>query len=266
MPHELSSTSSTSHTPAGGRESEPEKSTSWPEGARSWAGACVAIAHCSASATFDLPLPLGPTITAMPWWNVSSTLPGNDLKPRMRMLLRYMRLGRAPGRCLPAPRGRRPARRPSCWAPSPSELDAAPTSAAVVNRRWCGGPEVSVSSYVTDAPRRASSSCSTVLWSTCAGARSRCARRTARRRPRRSRRSRSRTNTAPMTASTRGGHDALRTRSRVSISLGAQPAALRRPGRGRARSPGPRPRSWRARRPGPAPSPGHPSTCSGKRS
>ena len=38
---------------------------------------------------FDLPLPLGPTITAIPSWNCSSTLPGNDLNPRILMLFRY---------------------------------------------------------------------------------------------------------------------------------------------------------------------------------
>ena len=36
--HSLSNTSSTSQTPAGGRESVPPNSTSWPVGARSWAG------------------------------------------------------------------------------------------------------------------------------------------------------------------------------------------------------------------------------------
>ena len=37
-----------------------------PVGARSCAGDCTAIAHWSASAMFDLPLPFGPTTTAIP--------------------------------------------------------------------------------------------------------------------------------------------------------------------------------------------------------
>ena len=86
--HSLSSTSSTSQTPAGGRESVPPNSTSRPEGARSWAGDCTAIAHCRASAMFDLPLPLGPTTTAMPCSNVSSTPWAKDLNPRILNVFR----------------------------------------------------------------------------------------------------------------------------------------------------------------------------------
>ena len=92
VPHSLSSTSSTSQTPAGGRPSDPAKSTSWPVGARSWTGEETAIAHWSASAMLDLPDPLGPTTTAMPWSKQSSTLPGNDLKPRIRSAFRYIGL------------------------------------------------------------------------------------------------------------------------------------------------------------------------------
>ena len=114
VPHSLSSTSSTSQTPAGGRPSDPAKSTSCPVGARSWTGEETAIAHWSASAMLDLPDPLGPTTTAMPWSKHSSTLPGNDLKPRIRSAFRYIglafvelrrlrlpeRLERLPGRAL----------------------------------------------------------------------------------------------------------------------------------------------------------------------
>ena len=114
VPHSLSSTSSTSQTPAGGRPSDPAKSTSWPVGARSWTGEETAIAHWRASAMLDLPEPLGPTTTAMPWSKQSSTLPGNDLKPRIRSAFRYIglafvelaglrlpeRLERLPGRAL----------------------------------------------------------------------------------------------------------------------------------------------------------------------
>src|SRR4029078_5384497 len=92
VPHSLSRTSSTSHTPAGGRESDPAKSTSWPVGARSCTGDETAIAHWRASAILDLPEPLGPTTTAIPWSNTSSTLPGNDLKPRILSALRYIGL------------------------------------------------------------------------------------------------------------------------------------------------------------------------------
>ena len=92
VPHSLSSTSSTSHTPAGGRLSEPAKSTSCPVGARSCTGEDTAIAHWSASAIFDLPEPFGPTTTAIPWSKRSSTLPGNDLNPRIRNAFRYIGL------------------------------------------------------------------------------------------------------------------------------------------------------------------------------
>ena len=56
--------------------------------ARSWLGGCEAIAHCSASAMFDLPEPFGPTTTATPRSKRSSIGSRNDLKPRRRRALR----------------------------------------------------------------------------------------------------------------------------------------------------------------------------------
>ena len=124
---------------------------------------------------FDLPLPFGPTTTAMPCSKRSSTLPGNDLKPRMRSAFRYTLA--LPAGTLYAwletwSRWSRASRAASCSEPfllraEPRPSSCPATRARDVNQRWCGGPDTSAIAYVTDAPRRASSSWSTVLWSTC---------------------------------------------------------------------------------------------------
>ncbi len=81
MPSELSSTSSTSASWLALRPWPPPKMTScivWP---RTASGDCSPSAHRTASVTFDLPEPLGPTITLTPSANDSFVRSGNDLKP-----------------------------------------------------------------------------------------------------------------------------------------------------------------------------------------
>jgi len=51
---------------------------------------CSPITHASASTTFDLPEPLGPTTQVMPGSNTSVVLEAKDLKPRSVRLLRYI--------------------------------------------------------------------------------------------------------------------------------------------------------------------------------
>ena len=50
----------------------------WP---RTASGDCSPIAHSTASVTFDLPEPLGPTTTETPGANSSLVRSGKDLKP-----------------------------------------------------------------------------------------------------------------------------------------------------------------------------------------
>ena len=83
-PLSLSKTSSTSQLSAGVRPSAPLKRTSSGFSARSSDGASEPAAQTIASATFDLPEPFGPTTTATPGSNFSSSVSGNDLKPRRR--------------------------------------------------------------------------------------------------------------------------------------------------------------------------------------
>src|SRR5947207_4512008 len=59
----------------------------WP---RTASGLCSPSAQRTASVTFDLPLPFGPTITLTPGPNSSSVRSGNDLKPLRVIDFRYM--------------------------------------------------------------------------------------------------------------------------------------------------------------------------------
>ncbi len=83
-PLSLSKTSSTSQLSAGVLPSAPLKRTSSGFSARSSDGVSEPAAQTIASATFDLPEPFGPTTTATPGSSFSSSVSGNDLKPRRR--------------------------------------------------------------------------------------------------------------------------------------------------------------------------------------
>src|SRR6185503_19253304 len=84
-PLSLSKISSTSQLSAAVRPSAPLKRTSSGFSARSSDGVSEPAAQPIASATFDLPEPLGPTTTATPGSSFSSRASGNDLKPRRRI-------------------------------------------------------------------------------------------------------------------------------------------------------------------------------------
>ena len=66
----------------------------WP---RTLSGLCSPSAQSTASVTFDLPQPFGPTITLTPGENTSLVRSGKDLKPLIVIELRCMRRMRAPG-------------------------------------------------------------------------------------------------------------------------------------------------------------------------
>ena len=118
-------------------------------GARSWAGDCTAIAHCRASAMLDLPLPLGPTTTAMPWSKLQLDVLGERLEaPHANRLQIHPRSRSAyqPARAICASASRAA----SCsdaflLRPEPRPSSASSTSAAVVKRRSWSGPVVSTS-------------------------------------------------------------------------------------------------------------------------
>src|SRR5689334_24031099 len=86
-----SSTSSTSAPRAAWRPGAPAKITSCIDCPRTASGDCSPSAHSTASVTFDLPEPFGPTITLTPGPNSSRVRSGNDLKPLTVIDFRYMR-------------------------------------------------------------------------------------------------------------------------------------------------------------------------------
>src|SRR2546421_945903 len=81
-PAELSMTMLTSAIPSAWREGLPAKITSAIWAPRRARGPCSPRTQATASAMFDLPDPLGPTITLMPGVNSSVVLSAKDLKPR----------------------------------------------------------------------------------------------------------------------------------------------------------------------------------------
>ena len=122
-PSPLSSTSSTSADERACTPLPPPKMTSCIDCPRTASGDCSPIAHSTASVTFDLPEPLGPTTTDTPGAKSSLVRSGNDLKPLRVSDLRCTspprRLPCRRRRACPVPRGRPPARRASSTAPSP---------------------------------------------------------------------------------------------------------------------------------------------------
>src|SRR5439155_15299458 len=78
----LSMTILTSAIPSAGRAGVPAKITSLICGPRRARGPCSPSTQAMASTTFDLPDPLGPTITLMPGRNSSVVLSPKDLNPR----------------------------------------------------------------------------------------------------------------------------------------------------------------------------------------
>src|SRR5581483_12495648 len=93
MPSLSSRTSSTSATLPACRPGAPPKITSCIDCPRTASGDCSPSAHNAASVTFDLPEPLGPTITLTPGPNSSRVRSGNDLKPLRTIDFRYTVLG-----------------------------------------------------------------------------------------------------------------------------------------------------------------------------
>src|SRR4051795_10980425 len=93
-PSELSMVSDTSALPSGGRPGGPAKMTSSIFPPRSDFAPCSPITQASASTTFDLPEPLGPTTQVTPGSSCRVVAEANDLNPRSVRLLRYIR--RAP--------------------------------------------------------------------------------------------------------------------------------------------------------------------------
>src|SRR5438309_547909 len=81
VPSELSSTISTSAELRGCTPRPPPKITSCIDWPRTASGDCSPIAHSTASVTFDLPEPFGPTTTLTPSPKSSLVRSGNDLKP-----------------------------------------------------------------------------------------------------------------------------------------------------------------------------------------
>ena len=69
----------------------PAEITSCIEAPRIAPGLCSPSAQSTASVMFDLPEPLGPTITLTPGENSRLTRSGNDLNPFIVIDFRYMR-------------------------------------------------------------------------------------------------------------------------------------------------------------------------------
>ena len=86
-PAELSIVRLTSARPSAGRFAVPAKMTSSIFWLRTDFGAWAPSTHATASTTFDLPEPLGPTTTVTPGSSAMVVESANDLKPlRVRLL------------------------------------------------------------------------------------------------------------------------------------------------------------------------------------
>ncbi len=91
VPSLSSRTSSTSALRPACRPGAPPKITSCIDCPRTAIGDCSPSAQRTASVTFDLPEPFGPTITLTPGPNSSRVRSGNDLKPLRVIDFRYTR-------------------------------------------------------------------------------------------------------------------------------------------------------------------------------
>src|SRR2546421_12909861 len=88
---EFSSTISTSAALRACTPGAPPKITSCIEEPRTASGDCSPMAHSTASVTFDLPDPFGPTTTLTPGPKSSRVRSGKDLKPFSVSDFRYTR-------------------------------------------------------------------------------------------------------------------------------------------------------------------------------
>ncbi len=152
-PSELSITTSTSAWRRRPTPSPPAEITSCIEAPRTAPGLCSPSAQRTASVMFDLPEPLGPTITLTPGENWSLVRSGNDLNPFSEIDLRCMWgcLGSRSGRTQSGERAGQPSRRSSaasaatCSAafllrPEPLPTSSPARRAATSKVRSCGGP------------------------------------------------------------------------------------------------------------------------------
>ena len=89
MPSELSIVSDTSARPSAGLRSVPAKITSSIRAERTALGAWAPRTQATASTTFDLPLPLGPTTTVTPGSRRMVASSAKDLKPFRVSVFRY---------------------------------------------------------------------------------------------------------------------------------------------------------------------------------
>ncbi len=83
LPAALSMVNDTSVRPRAGRDDVPAKMTSSILAERNERGPCAPSTQVTASTTFDLPLPLGPTTTVIPGSNSSTVGSAKDLNPFM---------------------------------------------------------------------------------------------------------------------------------------------------------------------------------------
>ena len=93
VPSELSIVMLTSARPSAGRLAVPAKITSSIFWLRTDFGACAPSTQASASTTFDLPEPFGPTTTVTPGSRTIVVLSAKDLKPLRLRLFRNTAVG-----------------------------------------------------------------------------------------------------------------------------------------------------------------------------
>src|SRR5688572_7521766 len=118
-PASLSITSLTSAIPRAGRLGVPAKITSAICPPRSARGPCSPNAQLIASTRFDLPDPLGPTITLTPGMNSRTVLSAKDLNPRIWIWRKNMRRDASSGRVLDPVSGG-----PSCGRSLPLDAES----------------------------------------------------------------------------------------------------------------------------------------------
>ncbi len=125
LPEELSMVSDTSARPSCGRDEVPAKMTSSILADRRERGPWAPSTQVTASTTFDLPLPFGPTTTVMPGSNSNTVGSAKDLKPFM--LSDFRNIQGDPIGCLRA-----------AWARSGTSFAGGATPDSVRRGRWSG--------------------------------------------------------------------------------------------------------------------------------
>ena len=133
LPEALSMVRETSARPRAGRDEVPAKMTSSILAERNERGPWAPRTQVTASTTFDLPLPLGPTTTVIPGSNSSTVGSAKDLNPFM--LSDFRNIGATLQGYGPTGLQPRPARAGQTWQCSQKNVERPPVLTRTITLR-----------------------------------------------------------------------------------------------------------------------------------